>query len=126
MPHLQLVRTYADNSVTLGKFFIDGIFLCDSIEPPSYKRLPEGIYDLICTPSPSMHYDVLYICTPAPKKGYEIHRGNSVTDSKGCPLAGFAVPNGLPSLRFSKQALELLVSLFEQKVFSSLEIKSYA
>lgn len=125
MPHLTLIRTYSDNIVTLGKFYVDKVFLCDSIEPNVNRRLPAGIYDLIVTPSPNLHYDVLYICTPAPKKGYEIHRGNSIADSSGCPLAGFADPDKDNYLRFSKQGLDLLVSLYEQRIFSSLEIKDF-
>lgn len=125
MEHLILYRTYSDNVVTLGQFVFEDIHLCDSIEPNAARRLPAGIYDLICTPSPTLDYDVLYICTTPPKKGFQVHRGNSVIDSKGCPLAGFADPNRANYLRFSKQGLDLLISLFEQKLFSSLEIKDF-
>jgi hypothetical protein len=122
MEHLILKRIWQDSQTTLGMFIFDSIKLCDSLEPHSIFRLKAGIYDLIVTPSPNLHYDVLYICTPAPQKGFEIHRGNTVHDTKGCPLAGWLNPKLVNTLRFSTEGLNILVSLYEKKIFSSLQI----
>lgn len=123
MNTITLQRTWQDNTSTIGMFLFQDIKICDSLEPSVLKRLPEGRYELLLTPSPTLDYDVLYIMTPAPKKGYEIHRGNTVNDTRGCPLCGWLSPRLINTLQFSKEALDLLCSLHVNRGALYLEIK---
>ena len=104
---LRLQRRYLGEEYTIGSLFINGLYLCDTIEDkvrdqnqdgdlddPGEKKvfgetaIPYGLYMVDLTMSPKFKR-LLPILYHVPHfTGIRIHRGNTAKDSHGCILPG--------------------------------------
>jgi len=133
---LQLKRIYTCNDYTIGHLYIDGSYICDTIEDKdrmldSKMSLTEILNIKVAhqTAIPTGRYNILmnvispkYIQRPyyqtvckgkVPRldnvKGFSgvlIHVGNTADDSSGCILVGYNKVKG--KVLYSKSAFELL------------------
>ena len=122
MKLLTLARYDEQMAYAKGSILLEGVNLCDCLEPAIGLRLPKGVYALICCMSPNLKYEVLYIQTHIPRSGYELHRGNTIADSRGCPLPGFFPSKSATNLIYSTEALNLIISLYKRDAFNTLSI----
>ena len=98
---LALVRDIkqVNSNTTLGRLFLDGKFLCDTLEDEyrdikvhSETRIPAGSYkvELVNSPkfSPRYGHDMLKLTNVPGFEGILIHPGNTDKDTSGCILVG--------------------------------------
>lgn len=84
-------RKYLKNDYVIGRMYINGTYVCDTLEPPEKKVggcIPAGTYRV------SMQYSMKFgkamprIENVPYRSGILIHAGNTVEDTKGCILVG--------------------------------------
>lgn len=122
MNHLVLNRIVTSLNETIGVLYVNGLLICNSLEPHIVNCIPSGTYGLQLVLSPTFGYDVLYIAAPKPYNHCEFHRGNTFKDTSGCILPGLIFPQTPKSLHYSTEYLDLLVAMFSRRAFSSLHI----
>lgn len=90
MGMLTLIREIKANDAILGKLYLNGAFVCFTLENAS-KVIPCGKYSVQNSKSPKFKRELPLIWNakvPA-KRGIRIHVGNdAVKDSSGCILVG--------------------------------------
>ena len=92
---LKLVRTHLTKDYTIGKLYIDGKYLCDTIEDTVRDKkifgetaIPYGRYKVTVTMSPKFGRLLPLLLDVPHFEGIRIHRGNSAVDTQGCILPG--------------------------------------
>lgn len=94
---LELKRLYFKDTYTIGKLYVNGYYLCDTLED---KHRPDGekVYGETCIPVGT--YQVIINMSNRFKKlmplllnvpgfeGIRIHSGNTSADTSGCILVG--------------------------------------
>ena len=127
---LKLVRIVTWSNYTEGKLYIDGAYLCDTLEDTDrgleqnmseFEINRRKVYGQTCIPSGE--YKVILNMSPRFKKilprildvkGFEgilIHAGNTVQDSSGCILLGTKSADGV--LINSRKAVDALIKKLE-------------
>lgn len=94
---LTLKRIAARPTYTIGKLYVDGAYLCDTLELPlapagkkagrGYAIAP-GVYDVIASVSPKFKRVLPRLLNVIGRDGILIHRGNTAADTSGCILVG--------------------------------------
>lgn len=84
-----------DGKTSLGRFFIDGHFICDTLEdiPRDVKEkgrtcIPLGTYPVVLTFSNRFKKVMPEIMNVPGFSGIRIHAGNTAEDTDGCILLG--------------------------------------
>ena len=104
---LKLVRKYRKEKYTIGKLYVDGVYICDTIEDKdrglddsmglaeimSKKRygetaIPYGVYKVEITYSPKYKRLMPEIKNVKGFSGIRIHSGNTAKDTLGCLIVG--------------------------------------
>lgn len=84
-------RIFCGCKYTIGKLFVDGNYLCDTLEPAvsadSYPAIPLGSYTVNLVWSPKFRNYMLRLEVPS-RSGILIHAGNNRLDTQGCILLG--------------------------------------
>lgn len=103
-----LHRIESTPKYTVGKVYVDGKFICYSLEDPFHEkkikgrtRIPSGSYQVLLrfSPkfSPRLGHSTLWV-TDVPNYEYILfHPGNTVDDTDGCILVGRAHSKGVLS-----------------------------
>lgn len=125
---LVLERLYQETG-TNGKFTIEGLYVCSSIELPERQNkkklscIPEGIFPIKVCNHPKFGDCILVENVPQ-RKGIYIHAMNDANkQSKGCigtVLVATEVAKGLKS----KDALKALIKVIKEKKIQQIIIKS--
>lgn len=96
---LFLKRDAARPTVTLGKIYVDGAYVCESLEdrlrPLGEKvmgktAIPAGRYEVIINRSVRFKRLLPLLLNVPGFAGVRIHSGNTQFDTEGCPLTGTA------------------------------------
>lgn len=103
---LLLIRKYFKPSYTIGHLFIDGKYICDTLEDPNRDLNKNGAFDngekkiagntcipfskykIIVNKSPKFGRDLPRLLNVPSFEGILIHRGNTAKDTAGCILVG--------------------------------------
>lgn len=104
---LKLQRVEKDNKATIGGLFIDGEFLCSTLEDvdrglkqtdtlvhiqevkvQNQTAIPSGRYEVIIDMSTRFKINLPHILNVPGFEGIRIHPGNSDIDTDGCILLG--------------------------------------
>lgn len=96
---LLLERYALRDTYTIGRLFIDGVKLCDTLEDqvrdlpretkvPGKTAIPEGRYKVIVNRSPKFKRMLPRLLDVPHFDGILIHRGNTAADTAGCILPG--------------------------------------
>ena len=94
---LLLKRRYLAAEYTIGELYIDGVYMCDTIEDKvrdfddkvfGETAIPYGIYEVVLNESPKFKRDLPLLMNVPHFTGIRIHRGNTAKDSHGCILPG--------------------------------------
>lgn len=105
--NILLKRRYLDSQYTIGSLFINGEYLCDTIEDVvrdlnrdgdledqdedkvyGETAIPYGTYQVVLTMSPKFKRVLPLLLDVKHFTGIRIHRGNTAKDSHGCILPG--------------------------------------
>ena len=98
-----LVRIAKRDTYTIGKLFVNGHYVCDTLEPtwrgvclghperkvPGCTAIPEGRYAVAVTFSPKFERWLPLLLNVPMFSGIRIHAGNTADDTRGCILPGF-------------------------------------
>ena len=116
-------RIYKGDTYTIGRMFIDGQYVCDTLEDPvrilnEYEdkvygktAIPEGVYQVKLTYSPRFKKILPEILNVQFFSGIRIHAGNTAEDSEGCLLVGENKVKG--KVINSKKTLEKLMKILK-------------
>jgi len=104
---LRLERRFLGEEYTIGSLFVDGVYLCDTIEDKvrdfnedgdlddpgemkvyGHTAIPYARYELDLTWSPKFTRLLPLVKNVKGFEGIRIHRGNTADDSAGCILPG--------------------------------------
>ena len=99
-------RTIVGTDRTLGEWWLDGVKVCDVLEPPwednatDISCIPEGVYDLVKGTHASykgplgklLKYDCYTVANVPNRTDIDVHIGNFPKDTKGCVLVGVYDP----------------------------------
>jgi hypothetical protein len=100
---VEVKRTFKGTEYTIGKLYIDGHYLCDTLEdtvrPVGVKiagktAIPAGTYKVRKTMSPRFKKVLPEILNVPGFTGVRIHAGNTATDTDGCLLLGLNKKKG--------------------------------
>lgn len=89
-PDVYLMRREVAGETIGGELYVGITKVCFTLEPMKNK-LPEGGYTLKITSSPKFGEAPLIVSDElgiTAKRGFRIHVGNTVRDTRGCPLVG--------------------------------------
>ena len=119
-----LVRIAKRATYTIGKLFVNGHYVCDTLEPtwrdvgigrpgrkvPGCTAIPEGRYAVAVTFSPKFNRWLPLLLNVPLFSGIRIHAGNTADDTRGCILPGFnrMVGRVADSRIYERQILRLL------------------
>lgn len=119
---LRLKRTAYRQGYTIGRFYVDGEYWCDTLEDEvrdlSRERkiagetaIPCGTYDVVVNISPKFKRLLPRLLRVPHFDGVLIHRGNTPKDTAGCILVGEnkAVGKVLNSTYWEKRITEHLL-----------------
>lgn len=96
---LLLKRLYLKPAYTIGRLFVDGTYLCDTLEDrvrdlahelkvTGETAIPAGRYEIIVNHSPRFGRQLPRLIGVPGFEGILIHRGNTPADTAGCILVG--------------------------------------
>ena len=111
--NIDIYRIALRSDYTIGRRYINGIYLCDTLELPENNNalgkpcIPRGIYAVHLTMSPRFHRVLPLLLNVPGYEGIRIHPGNTVKDTKGCILVGWNMERG--RLDDSKIAMGMLM-----------------
>ena len=107
MLHFLLDRKWRNETYTIGRLYVNGEFLCNTIEDVDRKlnqnmsateiqkikveaetAIPTGTYALRVSMSPKFKRELVEIVNVPAFSGIRIHRGNTERDSAGCLIVG--------------------------------------
>lgn len=100
---VEVKRTFKGPEYTIGKLYIDGHYLCDTLEdtvrPVGVKiagktAIPAGTYKVRKTMSPRFKKVLPEILNVRGFTGVRIHAGNTAIDTDGCLLLGLNKKKG--------------------------------
>lgn len=106
---LHLHRIKKTDTYVLGKLYLNGAFLCYTLENAS-KLIPTGEYFAENSKSPKFKRELPLLYNDAVKatRGIRIHSGNSYKDSQGCILVGMKADAAKGTLTESKLAEDMV------------------
>lgn len=98
-----LTRIAKRDTYTIGKLFVNGQYVCDTLEPacrevciehperkiPGHTAIPEGRYAVAVSFSPKFKRWLPLLLNVPSFTGIRIHAGNTADDTRGCILPGF-------------------------------------
>ena len=99
---VEVKRTFKGTEYTIGKLYIDGHYLCDTLEDTvrngvkiaGKTAIPAGTYKVKKTMSPRFEKVLPEILNVPGFTGVRIHAGNTAIDTDGCLLLGLNKKKG--------------------------------
>lgn len=100
----RVVRTEFTPTYTMGKFYINNEYFCDTLEDTVREdgvkiygetAIPAGIYSVIITFSPRFKRELPVLLDVPNFEGIRIHNGSYPKDSLGCILIGKRYKDGM-------------------------------
>jgi len=128
--NLLIVRDKFTSESVSGKLYLNGEFLCYTLENPWYKNkrnvscIPVGLYDVrLRLPRESATRDYVHLLVKeVPNRSYILfHIGNTAKDTKGCILTGMSRQDNM--VLHSKKAHTLLMQvLLDNELAENIEL----
>jgi hypothetical protein len=124
---LQLLRNASSTKSTIGRLYIEGVFMCytleDVIRPVKIAgetAIPAGTYKVIITESARFKRRLPLLVDVPGFAGIRIHPGNSAADTEGCILVGNSTSGDW--VGGSRAAFDKLFSMLEHANPDTMEI----
>lgn len=126
-----VLQRYAGRTATVGDLLVDGELECHTLEDPVRERvgvavamwkvagetaIPEGRYRVTLEQSPHFGPDTLTVHDVPGFSDIRIHAGNTVGDTRGCPLVGQRIQGETIAAGTSKGALLALKEKVRQAI----------
>ena len=132
-------RKWKKDAYTIGDFYVDGVWFCNSLEDRDrgicqgdtlsrikYMKvfgetaIPTGRYRVVMTKSPKFGRVLPEVLDVPGFTGIRIHNGSYPKDTEGCPLVGRNTAKGM--LTDSRVTTERLCNLINQAIGSGQEV----
>lgn len=95
MKELKVIRSFKGPDYTIGKLYLDGQYLCDTLEDTVRDKkiagktaIPTGTYNCEWTYSQRFKRVLPEVFNVPGFTGVRIHTGNTAADTEGCILVG--------------------------------------
>jgi hypothetical protein len=132
MIRCEIVRLSESDLATKGALLVDGDLIAAVLELPwrdnqrNISRIPEGVYLMERYISPKHGYEVFKLRDVPGRDDIEIHIGNYIRDTLGCPLVGngWTVLNGLPALTQSAKTYQTFMAKLKGADVAEISIYS--
>ncbi len=120
-----LKREKSTDKSTIGKLYLDGAYLCDTLEDivrpagekvPGQTAIPAGDYPVILNMSERFKKIMPLLLNVPDFAGVRIHSGNVSEDTEGCILVGFREDGIADHIFNSRKAYEILFADLEEAV----------
>lgn len=120
---IQIKRFAFKETYTIGKLYVDGVYICDTIEDKvrvlnsakdkvyGETAIPPGEYQADVAFSNKFRYNVVRLFGVPYFSGIYIHKGNTEKDSLGCIIVGYNDKKGWVSR--PTEALNKLMAAIE-------------
>jgi hypothetical protein len=129
MMHFLLDRKWRKDTYTIGRLYVNGEFLCNTIEDVDRNlnqnmsateiqkikvmaetAIPTGTYAMRVSMSPKFKRELVEIVNVPAFSGIRIHRGNTAQDSAGCVIVGENTSKGrlTNSTKYELQITEMV------------------
>lgn len=111
---LVLKRIFQNDKYTIGKLYLNGTYLCDTLEPPKYVNHPcidKGTYRIGYQYSNKFGRNMPFLLSVNGRVGIMIHSGNYPKDTQGCILVGRNLQKG--SVSNSKKTFDNVNSIIQ-------------
>lgn len=126
---IRVERKWPKDDYIMGRFFIDGKLLCNSLEPPwrnnaRYTAIPRGVYEVEMTYSAKFRRVLPLLCDVPRRSGVRIHKGNLPSHTQGCILVGENTQKGkvLNSTVWEQQICRMLQDAQDRGEIIQIEI----
>lgn len=132
---LLLERIALRDTYTIGRLYVDGQYLCDTLEDrvrdlsterkvPGETAIPPGTYDVVVNVSPKFKRMLPRLLNVPQFDGILIHRGNTAKDSSGCILVGEnkVVGKVINSTGYEQKLTDMLLSVQQKGEPISIEV----
>lgn len=130
---IQLKRRFIGSEYTIGAMSINGVYLCDTLEPVTRGEkkiapktaIPYGRYEVRLTMSARFGRVLPLLINVPSFEGVRIHRGNSAKDTAGCILPGENKVKGrvINSTGYELKIVDLLRKAEQRKEKTFIEIE---
>ena len=139
---VQVVRREYTDTTTLGELYVDGTFVCFTLEDtdryltqdtpldtilakkkPGHTAIPIGAYKMAITYSSRFKKRLLIIKDVPGFTGIRFHTGNIPEDTDGCVLVGMEEENG--ALKDSRKAMTAFMGLIQNEKVIDLHVLRY-
>lgn len=115
---IEVKRKYKKANYTIGALYINGQWICDTLEPrcidwnkekkvPGETAIPEGRYLIEMRRSPKFERRMPYLKNVPEFTNIMIHTGNTVKNTQGCIIVGYNTIRGL--VLKSRQAFDKIM-----------------
>lgn len=116
---IKVIRKIFDDNFTAGELYIDGEYVCDTLElktrvlntiedkVPGKTAIPYGNYQVKITYSNRFKKFLPEIMNVSFFDATRLHSGNTIKDTRGCILVGDYVGNG--TLAYSRNAMQTIM-----------------
>ncbi len=125
---ITLKRQPSNQSCTFGSIFVDGKFVCYSLEDIVRKEkiygetaIPAGVYKVVITMSNRFKVDLPLLLNVPEYEGVRIHPGNVAADTHGCILPGMTIVNNT-SIGQSRAAFNVLFPMIKNALDAGEEV----
>ena len=128
MKKIVINRIFKGEKYTIGKLFVDGVYVCDTIEDKvradgvkvyGQTAIPSGVYNGDVYFSKKFGYKVVRIFDVPMFEGIYMHKGNTEKDSLGCIIVGYNNKKGWvsnPTIAMNKIIEKIGADKFTVKV----------
>lgn len=113
---IEVIRTRQEVDTTTGELYVDGKFVCYTLEDAIRKEkikgitaIPAGTYDVIINMSTRFKRLMPLLLNVPNYEGVRIHPGNTAEDTEGCILVGSKVRS---DGRFVSESMKAYTKLF--------------
>ncbi len=133
---LRLVRAICSPTFTRGDLYVNGNYECKILEDadrhlennPEAKVhgqtcIPRGTYQIVIDYSNRFKRELPRLVDVPGFTGVRIHPGNTVEDTEGCLLPGYADPNDDSRVVMSRKAFDALFARMEQDYDAGMPIE---
>jgi len=120
--NLILLRSFPQESETIGDLFVDDKWFChtleDRVRPAGVKvygetAIPYGVYGVILSWSPRFQMILPEVLDVPNFTGIRIHPGNTHKDTAGCILVGDGIGSDHDSITNSRAAFTRLMPILD-------------